>query len=124
MAFRSRAIRLLRRTCEETLDWALRELRGPEGGFCAALDADSEGVEGKFYVWTADQLRAVLGELAEPAMAYFGATEAGNFEGANVLEARGPEPACALRSASGCSTHAPSGCAPDSTTSGCARGTR
>jgi uncharacterized protein YyaL (SSP411 family) len=83
---------LLRRTCEETLDWALRELRGPEGGFCAALDADSEGVEGKFYVWTADELRTVLGELAEPAMAYFGATEAGNFEGANVLEARGPEP--------------------------------
>ncbi|MDQ2894549.1 MAG: thioredoxin domain-containing protein [Actinomycetota bacterium] len=84
---------LLRRACEETLDWALRELRGPEGGFCAALDADSEGVEGKFYVWTADELRAVLGDLAEPAMAYFGATESGNFEGANVLEARGPEPA-------------------------------
>ncbi len=84
---------LLRRACEETLDWALRELRGAEGGFCAALDADSEGVEGKFYVWTADELRTVLGDLAEPAMAYFGATEAGNFEGANVLEARGPEPA-------------------------------
>ena len=84
---------LLRRVCEETLDWALRELRGPEGGFCAALDADSEGVEGKFYVWTADELHTVLGELAEPAMSYFGATEAGNFEGANVLEARGPEPA-------------------------------
>jgi uncharacterized protein YyaL (SSP411 family) len=83
---------LLRRACEETLDWALRELRGPEGGFCAALDADSEGVEGKFYVWTAEELRTVLGELAEPAMRYFGATEAGNFEGANVLEARGPEP--------------------------------
>jgi len=85
--------RLLRRACEETLDWALRELRGPEGGFCAALDADSEGVEGRFYVWTADELRAVLGGLAGPAMAYFGASGAGNFEGANVLEARGPEPA-------------------------------
>ncbi len=83
---------LLRRTCEETLDWALRELRGPEGGFCAALDADSEGVEGSFYVWSAGELRTVLGDLAEPATAYFGATEAGNFEGANVLEARGPEP--------------------------------
>jgi uncharacterized protein len=83
---------LLRRVCTETLDWALREMRGPEGGFCAALDADSEGVEGKFYVWTAAELHAVLGDLADAALAYFGATEAGNFEGANVLEARGPEP--------------------------------
>ncbi len=83
---------LLRRVCTETLDWALREMRGPEGGFCAALDADSDGVEGKFYVWTAAELRAVLGELADSALAYFGATDAGNFEGTNVLEARGPEP--------------------------------
>jgi uncharacterized protein YyaL (SSP411 family) len=82
----------LRRVSEETLDWALREMRGPEGGFCSALDADSEGVEGRFYVWTVEQLSAVLGELAPSAIAYFGATEAGNFEGANVLEARGPEP--------------------------------
>jgi uncharacterized protein YyaL (SSP411 family) len=84
----------LRRVCCETLDWALRELRGPEGGFCSALDADSDGVEGKFYAWTVDQLRAALGaELADPAIAYFGATERGNFErGLNVLEGRGPEP--------------------------------
>ena len=83
----------LRRVCCETLDWALREMRGPEGGFCSALDADSEGVEGKFYVWTLDELRDALGPLADDAVAYFGATEAGNFEGAaNVLEARGPEP--------------------------------
>jgi hypothetical protein len=86
---------LLRRVCAETLDWALREMRGPEGGFCSALDADSEGVEGKFYVWTPHELRDVLGpELAEPAIAYFGVTEQGNFEhGTSVLEARGPEPA-------------------------------
>jgi hypothetical protein len=84
----------MRRVCCETLDWALREMRGPEGGFYAALDADSEGVEGKFYVWTVAELRAVLGpELAPEAIAYFGATERGNFEhGSNVLEARGPEP--------------------------------
>jgi uncharacterized protein YyaL (SSP411 family) len=85
---------LFRRVCRETLDWALREMRGPEGGFCAALDADSEGVEGKFYVWTVDELREALGaSMAEDAIAYFGATETGNFEhGLNVLEARGPEP--------------------------------
>ncbi len=82
---------LFRRVCEETLDWALREMHGPEGGFCSALDADSEGVEGKFYVWTLGELRAALDDdaLAADAIAFFGATESGNFDGANVLEGRG-----------------------------------
>jgi len=83
----------LRRVCEETLDFVLRELRGPEGGFFSALDADSEGVEGKFYVWAYDELRDALDpEDADAAIAWFGATPQGNFEGANVLESRGPEP--------------------------------
>ncbi len=84
-----------RRVCSETLDWAIREMQGAEGGFCSALDADSEGVEGKFYVWTVSELREALGpDLADEAIAYFGASERGNFEhsGRNVLEARGPVP--------------------------------
>jgi uncharacterized protein YyaL (SSP411 family) len=83
---------LLRRTCEETLDWALREMTGPEGAFYSALDADSEGVEGRFYVWSIDELRAILGDDADVAIAWFGASEHGNFEGANILESRGAEP--------------------------------
>jgi hypothetical protein len=79
-----------RRVCCETLDWALREMRGPEGGFCSALDADSEGVEGKFYVWTESELRDVLGsELAPAALDYF---RPARFEHALILEGRGPEP--------------------------------
>jgi uncharacterized protein YyaL (SSP411 family) len=81
--------------CCETIDWALRELRGPEGGFASSLDADSEGEEGRFYTWTSRQLREALSEpLAGQAIDYFAVTEEGNFErGLNVLQATGPEPA-------------------------------
>src|SRR5687768_9424037 len=72
------------RVTRETLDWALRELGQPEGGFASALDADSEGVEGKFYVWRPDEVREALGPLADAAIEHFGMTEAGNFEGANI----------------------------------------
>jgi uncharacterized protein YyaL (SSP411 family) len=80
-----------RRVCCETLDWALREMRGPEGGFCSALDADSEGVEGKFYVWTESELREALGsdQLAEAALGYF---RPARFEHGLILEGRGPSP--------------------------------
>jgi len=85
--------------CRDTLDWALREMRGPEGGFYSALDADSEGLEGRFYVWSIAELRDALGADAEAAIAWFGATEQGNFvdphhplPGLNVLEDRGPRP--------------------------------
>jgi uncharacterized protein YyaL (SSP411 family) len=82
--------------CTETLDFCLRELRRDDGGFCSALDADSEGVEGKFYVWTLTELQEALDgepELLSQAVAFFGATAGGNFEGANVLEGRGHVPA-------------------------------
>jgi uncharacterized protein len=89
--------------CHDTLDWALREMRGPEGGFYSALDADSDGVEGRFYVWSVEQLRHALGEDAEATIRWLGASEQGNFvdgaggnpifePGLNVLEDRGPRP--------------------------------
>jgi uncharacterized protein len=78
-----------RRVCERTLDWALVEMRGPEGGFYSALDADSEGEEGRFYVWTPAQLHAVLGDGADEVIDFYGVTEAGNFEGRNILHLAG-----------------------------------
>ncbi|MGV9920522.1 thioredoxin domain-containing protein [Streptomyces cellulosae] len=82
-----------RRVALETADFMVRELRTPEGGFAAALDADSDDgtgrhVEGAYYVWTPEQLREVLGdEDAELAARYFEVTEEGTFEkGASVLQ--------------------------------------
>jgi uncharacterized protein len=93
----------LREVCVDTLEWALREMRGPEGGFYSALDADSEGIEGRFYVWTLGELRNALCADADAAIAWLGASEQGNFQdphhplpGLNVLQdragGRAPDP--------------------------------
>ncbi len=77
---------MYRRIAEETLDYILREMTGPEGGFFSATDADSEGEEGKFFVWTPDEIEAVLGkDEAAIFNGFFGVTQAGNFESKNIL---------------------------------------
>lgn len=81
---------LYQRITEETLDYVLREMTDGAGGFYSAQDADSEGVEGKFFVWTPDELTMLLGDDAELIMAYYGVSERGNFEGANILNVSRP----------------------------------
>ncbi|MDP1806315.1 MAG: thioredoxin domain-containing protein, partial [Acidimicrobiales bacterium] len=69
----------------ETIDYVRRDLRHPDGGFFSSEDADSEGVEGKFYVWSEDEIRSLTGSSADEAIAWWGVTAGGNFEGANIL---------------------------------------
>ncbi len=77
---------LYREIVRRTLDYVLRELTDPQGGFYCGQDADSEGVEGKYYVFTASELRDLLGpEDAEVFCRWYGVTGAGNFEGKTVL---------------------------------------
>jgi hypothetical protein len=71
---------------EEILDYVAREMTDPAGGFYSTQDADSEGEEGKFFVWTPDEIREVLGEDAEEFMVAYGVSPGGNFEGKNILE--------------------------------------
>ena len=86
------------RIATETLDYVLREMTDPAGGFYSATDADSEGEEGKFFVWTPGEVRAALGpdgeELARRFCAYYDVTEAGNWEGRSILNA--PRPMAAV----------------------------
>ncbi len=70
----------VRRVVSDTIAWLVREMTSPEGGFYSSLDADSEGREGAYYVWTMAELRGVLGTDADLAAAYWGVTEQGNFE--------------------------------------------
>ena len=74
-----------------TLDYMVRDLRHSQGGFFSSEDADSEGVEGKFYVWSKEEIEEILGESAPGIIAYYGVTEEGNFEGANILNVVGEE---------------------------------
>ena len=75
-----------RRIVEEVLDYVLREMRSPEGAFYSTQDADSEGVEGKFYVWGPAEIDALLGPTEGPLFRrYYDVTESGNFEGSNIL---------------------------------------
>ena len=81
-----------RRIAEETLDYVTREMTSPEGGFYSTQDADSEGEEGKFYVWTPQEVEALLEEKdAALFCQYYDITPEGNFEGKNILHV--PRPA-------------------------------
>ena len=86
----------LRRVAQETLDYVLRDMTDPLGGFHSTEDADSEGQEGRFYVWTPDQVREVLGaEAAERFCYVYDVSEEGNFEGHSVLNLPKTLPQCA-----------------------------
>ena len=75
----------VRRVTEETLEWVRHEMTAPSGGFYSTLDADSEGHEGRFYVWDASELDRLLGDDAAVVKQYWGVTQEGNFEGRNIL---------------------------------------
>ena len=85
-AFRFSGRDSFRETAAEICTFVLRELTSPEGGFYSALDADTEGEEGRYYLWTPAEVRTVLGEPdAAEFCRLFGVTEMGNFEGRNIL---------------------------------------
>ena len=85
-AWQVEGVPLYRRVVEQTLDYVLREMTHLEGGFYSAQDADSEGEEGKFYLWSYDEMAALVGQPdAELAARHFGVTKRGNFEGKNIL---------------------------------------
>jgi uncharacterized protein len=95
-AYRVTGSRLYKRITEETLDFVLREMRDAGGAFYSTQDADSEGVEGKFYVWSLQEFRDVVGSDAAELADYFNVTEPGNFEGHNILNV--PQPREGLES--------------------------
>jgi len=76
---------LFRARIEETIGWLLREMLLPEGAFSASIDADSEGAEGRYYVWSGTEIDEILGEDATTIAQAYGVTAQGNFEHANIL---------------------------------------
>jgi uncharacterized protein len=84
-AYRATGDRLYKRISEETLDFVAREMRDPNGAFYSTQDADSEGVEGKFYVWSLEEFREVVGDDADALANHFDVTEHGNWEETNIL---------------------------------------
>jgi hypothetical protein len=93
-AWQARRDPLFKRIAVETLEYLLRDMRDATGGFHSSEDADSEGQEGKFYVWRYDEVN----EIAPEATLYYGVTPQGNFEGRNILTASGDDPPTEARS--------------------------
>jgi len=87
----------VRRVTEETVTWVRREMTSPEGGFYSSLDADSEGEEGRFYVWSERELDELLGSDALAVKTFYGSTPSGNFEGKNILHIRAQSAMVAAR---------------------------
>jgi hypothetical protein len=85
LAFQHSGNPLFAQRARETVSWLQREMTTPEGAFAASLDADSEGEEGKFYVWSLDEVKAALGADADAFAAQYDVTAGGNFEGHNIL---------------------------------------
>ena len=91
-AFQASGNRLYRKVAEETLSWAFREMRSAEHGFYCALDADSEGEEGKYYVWEKEELVAALGNRYPLFAEYFSVDAGGHWEhGRHILIRKKPE---------------------------------
>ncbi len=84
-AFAETGNELFRIRIEETVDWLTREMKLTDGSFASSLDADSEGEEGRFYVWNEDEIDITLGPDGAPFKEYYGITAGGNWEGKNIL---------------------------------------
>lgn len=96
-AFRITGKALYREVIEETMAFIQREMTSPEGGFYSALDADSEGVEGKYYVWEYDELEKLAGAEMPLLADYYGVTREGNWENGNILHRGESDEAFAAR---------------------------
>jgi uncharacterized protein YyaL (SSP411 family) len=88
-AWQESGAQLFRAVVEETLDYVAREMQAADGGFYATQDADVEGEEGRFFLWTPDEVREVLDDSADRFLELYNVTEAGNFEGRNILTFNG-----------------------------------